>query len=80
MSNCKDCGKIIKDGYWRCYQCNLTFKENKNKKIEGDTKGAAFASTGCCSADTTGETTDETQINYYKFGYKKSKQDIRFNN
>ena len=51
MSNCKDCGKIIKDGYWRCYQCNLTFKENKNKKIEG-------------------ETTDESQINYYKFGYK----------
>ena len=61
MSNCKDCGKIIKDGYWRCYQCNLIFKENKNKKIEG-------------------ETTDESQINYYKFGYKKSKQDIRVDN
>lgn len=53
MSNCKDCGKTVKDGYWRCYQCNLTYKDNKKRKIEG-------------------ETTDESQINYYKFGVKNS--------
>jgi hypothetical protein len=61
MSNCKDCSKVIKDDYWRCYQCNLKFKENKNIKKEG-------------------ETTDESQINYYKFGLKKSAQTMRQDN
>jgi hypothetical protein len=60
MSTCKDCKKAVKEGYFRCFECNKIFKENKKLKTEG-------------------ETTDETQINYYKFG-RQSKQDLRADN
>ncbi len=38
MNNCKNCNKIIKDGYYRCFKCNQVFQETKRRLQEVETE------------------------------------------
>jgi hypothetical protein len=36
MNNCKNCNKIIKEGYYRCFKCNQVFQEAKRRLQDGE--------------------------------------------